>query len=489
MRSHAHHFRHRAALARLGAAFLFCGLAASHAQPIALRPNPLSAAWLSTPDSTRTLLRSGFDYNDANYDSGNLLRVEPAALSFSNALSSWVLFDAEGPGVLTSMWLTGKNKKGEAWIGGRLNFFFDGETTPRIAGEAPELLGGGKVFPAGLAEKSSGGWVGYAPLPFARSLVITLSDHGDRYTHRKNGRGEIIPHLYHQFSYQRLPQPAWSVQPEQLSNLASWQTDDRGETRSNTVSLGSSEPKAIFSAQTRGILNGLRLRLAGVDPESTRLRVTADDTLRVDLTIPEFWGFSRKQRPNARFQSLLLGQDSQGTYYARFPMPHRTSLKVELETGGPGGRVEVEILHLAGWPQPEHFYFNAARVRDQAEKGRDIKLLEVAGRGHFVGTILELASQTLEGDDRFYVDGEAFPPAWHGTGTEDYFRCGWYFFGGPLTRPLYGLLDAGQPRIAYRFHVADRLNFTTSAVIGFEHGHANAYVGPYQGAVFWYSEK
>jgi hypothetical protein len=150
--------------------------------------------------------------------------------------------------------------------------------------------------------------------------------------------------------------------------------------------------------------------------------------------------------------------------------------------------VEVETIHSDRWVEPEHLYFHAERVNTRSEAGVDVKLLERKGRGHFVGMIMELVDGTLEGDDRFYVDGEPFPPAWHGTGTEDYFRCGWYFHGGPLTRPLYGLLDATRPKIAYRFHMADRINFTRSVVIGFEHGHANKFVGPFRGVVFWYGD-
>ena len=42
--------------------------------------NPLDVAWLSVPDATKTQMRSGYDFNDGNYDSGNLLRVEPAGV-------------------------------------------------------------------------------------------------------------------------------------------------------------------------------------------------------------------------------------------------------------------------------------------------------------------------------------------------------------------------------------------------------------------------
>ena len=114
--------------------------AAPLAAQIMLRPDPLNAAWLSVPDATKTLMRSGFDYNDANYDSGNLIRVEPAGAAFTDPGSEWVLFDAAGPGVVTSIWFTGKSKAGAAYLGGRLNFYFDGERRPGISGALPDLL-------------------------------------------------------------------------------------------------------------------------------------------------------------------------------------------------------------------------------------------------------------------------------------------------------------------------------------------------------------
>jgi hypothetical protein len=158
------------------------------------------------------------------------------------------------------------------------------------------------------------------------------------------------------------------------------------------------------------------------------------------MKVSEFWGFSPKSRPAARLNSLLMAVEPGGKYDSFWPMPRRELLSVELMAIGLPARVRGELTDTPGWLQPEHLYFHAHRITDRTEKERDIRLLEARGRGHFVGAILELASATLEGDDRFYVDGEAFPPAWHGTGTEDYFRCGWYFHGGALSRPLYGLL-------------------------------------------------
>jgi hypothetical protein len=477
--------RRQAKLVGLGIALA----AVAHADSVLLRPDPLNVAHLSVPDATKTQMRSGFDYNDGNYDSGNLVRVEPAGASFSNAQSAWVLFDAEGPGAITSLWFTGKSKQGQAYLGGRLNFHFDVEHEPSLSGDLPGFFESGDVFPRPLAEKSSGGWVCYAPIYFARSLKVTLTDHRDSFAHRRNGRGETIPHLYHQLTWQRLTQPVKSSRAEDLRRTPLWQRDERGVRESRDEPLPPGARTTVFTATGQGILNALRLRFDGVEPDQAGLRISADGAVGVDLAVPEFWGFTRDNRPQARFQSLLLGIDDTGAYYSFWPMPHRKSLRVEIENRAPAGRVHVESIHLPRWTESEHLPFRAERITDTAQPGRDIRLLEVQGRGHFVGCILALADQTLEGDDRFYVDGEPFPPAWHGTGTEDYFRCGWYFHGGPLTRPLYGLMDAARPKIAYRLHLADRVNFTTSLVLGFEHGHRNEFSGPYRGVVFWYGER
>jgi hypothetical protein len=325
-------------------------------------------------------------------------------------------------------------------------------------------------------------------LYYAKSLKITLTEHQDLFTHRKNGKGDVIPHIYHQFTYQKLGRLVTSSTPASLLDPGGAQ-DPRGSSEIAALTIPAQGRKTVFTAQGKGILTDLILDWGKTGSDAMRLRIIADQKERVNLLVSEFWGFSRQQRPQAKFQSALLQVDNAGKYRCYWPMPHRESLRIEMENPGPAADLTISTRHQNNWPQPEHFYFNAARMTDKTEPGRDIKLLETSGRGHYVGCILELANKTLEGDDRFYVDGEPFPPSWHGTGTEDYFRCGWYFHGGPLTRPWYGLLDNGTPKIAYRFHLADRVNFTKSVVIGFEHGHKNDYLGPYHGTVFWYSEK
>ena len=70
-------------------------------------------------------------------------------------------------------------------------------------------------------------------------------------------------------------------------------------------------------------------------------------------------------------------------------------------------------------------------------------MLNVKGKGHFVGTVLQAqglkTGMTIffEGDDSTVVDGEL---RMHGTGSEDFFNGGWY-----------ALMDRWDGPIAYRF--------------------------------------
>ena len=83
-----------------------------------------------------------------------------------------------------------------------------------------------------------------------------------------------------------------------------------------------------------------------------------------------------------------------------------------------------------------------------------------------------------EGDDMFFIDGEAWPPSLHGTGTEDYFNTSWSpkdmfshpFYGYGRVNDDVGWL--GRTHV-YRFHVVDPVYFDESLRFSIEHGHDN----------------
>ena len=77
--------------------------------------------------------------------------------------------DLTGPGAVVRIWSANPS--------GTLRFYFDGEETPRFTAKTIELLGG-KVQPFGFpfAYEAAKGWDFYYPLPYAKSLKVTVDD-------------------------------------------------------------------------------------------------------------------------------------------------------------------------------------------------------------------------------------------------------------------------------------------------------------------------
>ena len=124
-------------------------------------------------------------------------------------------------------------------------------------------------------------------------------------------------------------------------------------------------------------------------------------------------------------------------------------------------------------------------------------ILDVSGRGHYVGCFLHLDTNEPgwwgEGDDMFFIDGESWPPSLHGTGMEDYF-CGAYGYNRlwrTYCTPYYGYHFKGNSDYTgkhsqYRFHIEDPIYFKKSIRFTIEHGHANDRQGNWSSVAYWY---
>jgi hypothetical protein len=123
--------------------------------------------------------------------------------------------------------------------------------------------------------------------------------------------------------------------------------------------------------------------------------------------------------------------------------------------------------------------------------------LEAEGRGQMVGLHLQVdnvgGGWYGEGDDLVFVDGlpgQQWPPAYHGTGSEEIFgggACPNHAYTGPYT----GFHMVAQPDFAgknamYRWYLADPIRFERSLVWTIEHGHANNYENDYTSVAYWY---
>jgi hypothetical protein len=120
--------------------------------------------------------------------------------------------------------------------------------------------------------------------------------------------------------------------------------------------------------------------------------------------------------------------------------------------------------------------------------------MEAAGRGHFVGVTMSVLQNQDdwwgEGDDMFFVDGEATPSI-NGTGSEDYFLGAWDFGAHSFSYGLFGAPVKGENRAGsrwsvYRFHLDSPITFSHSLRATIEHGHANHRSDDYFSVAYWY---
>ncbi len=89
-----------------------------------------------------------------------------------------------------------------------------------------------------------------------------------------------------------------------------------------------------------------------------------------------------------------------------------------------------------------------------------------------------------------FIDGEAWPPSLHGTGTEDYFGTAWC----PETAyhgPYHGVILPGGTNWSgkitlYRYHIEDPIRFRRSIRVTIEHGHDNRRNDDYASTAYWY---
>jgi hypothetical protein len=121
--------------------------------------------------------------------------------------------------------------------------------------------------------------------------------------------------------------------------------------------------------------------------------------------------------------------------------------------------------------------------------------LDAEGHGNVAGIFLNI-DNTMgnwygEGDDMIFIDGETWPPSYHGTGSEEIFGGGAVptdEYAGPYTGfHLIGNLDFSGKVSMYRFYVNDPIRFKQSIRMTLEHGHANNIANDYSSTVFWYT--
>ena len=255
--------------------------------------------------------------------------------------------------------------------------------------------------------------------------------------------------------------------------------------------------------------------------ETTMIRMYWDGESTPSVDVPLGMFFCAPFDTAREFKSdavVLAPLDGRG-FNMYFPMPFAQSARIELVNTNP--KKEFRIYFGIDWAQypkesdvKNQGYFHAAYRKQELKKGEDAVLLEVAGRGHYVGTVVafdtgvrgdaEAYAEQLkkapqqsywwEGDERITVDGQT---THHGTGTEDYFCSAWsYLDGQPFTAGQFGAVMNGYNNrdygrwCLYRWHLSDPIPFGKSFRFSLEHGPGNDFtMVPYQSVAYWYQKE
>ena len=458
--------------------------AAADALPWEIWTSPATLA-LVTPDD-QVLERSSHCLDGCRFDRSNAGAETPADNPYP---ARWiysdgaerVVFDDRGAGAVTRIWMTtgfGISTCIDPAI--TVRFYVDGAPAPALAMPLASLFDGSTPpFTPPLvadATASSGGYVSYVPIAYARSLRITLANIDNGPPNPCTGNDQRL--LWFQFTHHRLP-PSTTVTgfdpAERFDALRAFMAhagDDPWNGLLQPIdghaNLHAGESVQLARIAGAGWLRGIRLKLPRDGYAHIRLQLAFDGSMTVDEPLDAFFAQPADDARAAR--SVLLGEDTGGWLYGWFPMPFERNVEVSL-AADPDLPAPVAIdsaLAFDAQPVPEGTAHFVATTGDACIDAGDLMLYDRRGAGRVVAMSARYAAAQgdtrgyLEGDERAYIDG-AVAPSWYGTGVEDFYDSGFYFDHGPYALPFSGAteVDASgdDTTSAYRLLLTDPLAY------------------------------
>jgi len=387
--------------------------------------------------------------NDGNSGAGFLFK-EPNGQS--------VIFDHIGPGVVTRIWLAGFYAPND-----ELHFYLNGSPTPTYSESVSTLFSelsppylGPLVEDNGVAN-SSGAWLDYVPIPFTRSLKITMSL-------GTTSSDPSLPGYWYQVDYSKFPygSSTRSFTASQESRvLSAWNnagappyTVKTPTVTAHAFNLAAHATATLLERSGAGIVDAVKLTIPGVpgnaaDNYGRRLldhlwiRAYWNHSAQPAISAPlgAFFGVGR-WGANQTQHTILAGLRGR-TLYAYFPMPFQSAARIELvserDTVTRGITATIVTSPYGGSFQNIGLFHTQYRFTHTTTSDPfDVVALDARGAGKFIGLQMSISGNDdrtyLEGDDRIYIDGNKTP--FLGTGTEDYFNGGGYFVFGPYDWPL-----------------------------------------------------
>jgi len=449
--------------------------------------NALHWQTLAAPKKFRNHLFSSYDRTGGNSDCGNFYGVDSQGWN--------ILADLEGAGCMVRFWASHMNAS-NAW---RIRIYVDNLEEPTVEAPFLDFFGHFPPFVLPLADSTSGAWCCHLPILFREHFRITL--------------GPPSPPIYSYYevnvlefddnvgvaSFTMPPSPWYQQKLDSLSLLLQtayqppWTpADSLRQDTSLTIAPGADADIAnisgegtIFRLEVEGSPMSWQLARALIlsiyyDGETfPRIQTPLADLIAIMITTPDVNALGFSQRNNR------IG------FY--FPMPFQRGARLVLTNTTTSS---VPLQAATSWT-PEELYSTRLCAAFQVESDlvyrKPVTLMDVNVPGHLVACMIlnegEFVLPLHEGDDLGWIDYD-IEPSWKGTGTEDYFSCGYHYVGGLLSRPYFGVNYFRSPGAhgAYRIHALDYVAFTRHLTFAFEHGAFCTVRGNYRTVLLYYAQ-
>jgi hypothetical protein len=424
-----------------------------------------------------------------------------------NADSSLVIFDVKGSGVVNRIWTPTPSDDS-------LDFYIDNDIKPSFTICYQDLFSG-KVYPfvAPLCANQLGGYYCYLPIPFNVSCKIVLKAKKTMFHqvgYRLYPKGVTIekfalPLNKEEQQILAILQSTWNKPSASVADLYSSHSNLSVEKKNLQLTAG--QTATAFETKQAGRILGFDISSSvSLDKiaKDVDLKITWDGekSPAVYCSLADYFGYAFG-KPSMR--SLIIGCDGEKNY-SYFPMPFDKSAKVELiyrkptiNNGITQAAFTVNIYFVSQKRDiVKEGKFYAYWVRNNpVPDGQPHTMLDIKGRGHLVGNILQAQGLKegmtvfFEGDDSTVADGEL---RMHGTGSEDFFNGGWYAlmdrWDAAMSLPLSGALEYSLPLCrtgGYRLFVGDKISFEKTLFHSIEHGpEHNAVPSDYTSVAYYY---
>lgn len=459
---------------------------------------------------------------------GNWDRTQFIAVEKNSGRREFVMMDAEGPGAIVRFWMT---FAGENCGRGTLRIYVDDMLNPVIEGSAFDVLSGKVVADAPLAASVSElspydqrGHNLYFPIPYAKRCKVTYeSENVYEDDFGAKGRSECVYYNINYRTYASGTKVASYSATEMARNrntiartLEQLKAMDRGlkgvhlDGKSLDADLTPGQSKSIDISGSKAVRRiGMRLDAADI-PQALRsvvLEMSFDGERSVWIPVGDFFGTGPRRLYNNTWYTSVSEDGMMNAYWV---MPFEKRCRITLVNLG---REPVRIsdasaefapwkwddrsMHFgASWHQYNALYTGGLKDASGENEGLcDLNFVTLSGKGVYIGDGIALFNTTYawwgEGDEKVFVDGEAFP-SHIGTGTEDYYGYAWCrpetFTDHPFIAQPCG---NGSYSPAYttntRLRALDGIPFDKSLRFDMELWHwAKGYID-YACSAFWYA--